>query len=94
MKHHLVGDHNNVAPCTQCLENVRDLCIKILEQLEAQKSTKANESIEEFGGGEQEVQILGNKRRAKMNAFIDKGKGVKQQALNALVKKREPVIES
>ena len=24
MKHHLVGDHNNVAPCTQCPENVRD----------------------------------------------------------------------
>ena len=94
MKHHLAGDHNNIAPCTQCPENVRDLCIKLLEQLEAQKSTKANESIEEFGGGEQGVQILGNKRRAKMDAFIDKGKGVKQQALNALVKKREPVIES
>ena len=53
MKHHLVGDHNNVAPCTQCPENVRDLCIKLLEQLETQKSTKANESIEEFGEGEQ-----------------------------------------
>ena len=94
MKHHLAGDHNNVAPCTQCPENVRDLCIKFLDQLETQKSTKANESMEEFGGGEQGVQILGNKRKATMDAFIDKGKGVKQQTLNALVKKREPAIES
>ena len=68
--------------------NIRDLCIKLLEQLETQKSTKANESIEEFGGGEQEVQILGNKRNATMDAFIDKGKGVKQRTLNALVKRR------
>ena len=29
-----------------------------------------------------------------MDAFIDKGKGVKQQTLNALVKNREPAIES
>ena len=94
MKHHLASDHSNVAPCTQCPKNVRDLCIKFLEQLERQKSTKANESIEEFGGGEQGVQILGNKRKATMEAFIDKGKGVKQQCLNALVKKREPAIES
>ena len=23
MKHHLAGDHDNVAPCTKCPENVR-----------------------------------------------------------------------
>lgn len=34
MKHHLVSDHNKFAPCTQCPKNVRDCCIKLLEQLE------------------------------------------------------------
>ena len=45
MKHHLAGEHDNVAPCTQCLENIGDLCTKFLEQLERQKSTKANEIL-------------------------------------------------
>ena len=63
-------------------------------QLETQKSTIANESIEEFGRGEQGVQILGNKRNATMDAFIDEGKGLKEQTLTALFKNIEPIIES
>ncbi|XP_050222226.2 uncharacterized protein LOC126672323 [Mercurialis annua] len=36
---------------------------------------------------------LGEKRK-NMNAFITKDKGIKQQTLNAMVKKKEPVIQS
>ena len=36
MKHHFAGDHDNMAPCIECSDNVRELCIQILGELERQ----------------------------------------------------------
>ncbi|XP_052187762.1 uncharacterized protein LOC127798293 [Diospyros lotus] len=89
MKHHFAGDHDNVAPCTQCPDNVRELCIQILGELERQK---VNEK-EYFQEEETEVQMIGEKRKTSMDVFVTKGKE-KQQTLNAMGKKREPVVHS
>ena len=75
MKHHLAGDHDNVAPCTKCPENVRELFIKILRETETQK-INANECFE-VGKGEQGNQNLVEGRKTSIDSFVSKGKGLK-----------------
>ena len=88
IKHHLAGDHDNVAPCTKCPENVRELFIKILRETETQK-TNANECFE-VGEGEQGNQNLVEGRKTSIDSFVNKGKGLKQYTLNAMVKIENP----
>lgn len=88
MKHHLAGTHGNIAPCKKCPDSVRENFLKLLKQKENQKVINEKECFQEQVDEQQ-------RKGATMDAFTTKGKGikVKQQTINALVKKRNHCSE-
>ena len=70
MKHHFAGDHDNVAPCKQSPDDVKDKFMNILEELQ-QKNWVRDDECFIVDEAEDKCHIMGDrKQNGGMDAFM------------------------